>query len=392
MSATFETRPRVRPRVDFASSGPDSAGGKLLRKFWQPVYLGRDLPPGKTVPIQIMNEWFTLYRGESGTPYVVGFRCPHRNTQLSPGWVRGDTLQCFYHGWTFDGSGACVARPAEQQPAGGDRTSIPAFPCHEHRGVIYAYFGGGETPPFPGLPNFRDDVVIENVAVEFPCNWFQTYENQVDEVHLAFVHSRSESHTFLAREQSLPETEVTETPYGFDRVTWSKAKPKRLCVYPFPNHMRMAMTLMAIGLQGPFEGFLTLVPIDDARHMLFITIETDIPLSDAAAVAAHNAQQAEIRARLASLPTIAEIGDDILTGKTTWDEAMTHPFKTFIEDVVAQRGQGPIHDRTKEVLGRSDVGIARLRTTFERELLAVEEGRPGKVWDYSGAPASTKGF
>jgi 5,5'-dehydrodivanillate O-demethylase len=378
-------------RVDFASSAPETPGGKLLRKFWQPVYVGRDLAPGSMVPIQVMNEWFTLYRGESGTAHVVGYRCPHRNTQLSPGWVRGDAVQCLYHGWTFDASGACIARPGEQPPGPCAHVSLPAYPTHEHRGLIYAFLGTGEAPPFPGLPMFGNDTIVENLAVEFPCNWFQTYENQVDEVHLAFVHTRSESHTFLDRERSLPETHVTETAYGFDRETWSNEKPKRLCVYPFPNHMRMAMTLMAIGLQGPFEGFLTLVPIDDERHMLYITIETDVPLNDAAAVAAHDAVQAEYRARIATLPSVTEVGLQILDGKLTMDQAMSHPFRTLIEDVVAQRGQGAIHDRTKEVLGRSDVGIARLRKIFERELLAIQNGEAGKTWDYSGMPAATMG-
>ena len=380
-----------KTRVDFASSGPDTPGGKLLRRFWQPVYVSRDLLPGTMVPIQIMNEWFTLYRGESGTAHVVGPRCPHRNTQLSPGWVRGDAVQCFYHGWTFDGSGACIERPAEQPPGPCAHVRIPAYPTHEHHGLIYAYFGPGEAPAFPNLPDFGTETIVENLAVEFPCNWFQTYENQVDEVHLAFVHTRSESHTFLSREAGLPETQINEQDYGFDRVTWSVNKPKRLCVYPFPNHMRMAMTLMAIGVQGPFEGFLTLVPIDDERHMLFITIETDVPVNDAAAVAAHRAKDADYRARIAALPTVTEIGLAVLGGTMTMDDAMTHPLRTLIEDVVVQRGQGAIHDRTKEVLGRSDVGIARLRKIFERELLAIERGEPGKAWSYAGVPAATMG-
>ena len=380
-----------RTRVDFASSKPGTAGGKLLRTFWQPVYASRELAPGTMLPIQIMNEWFTLYRGESGTAHVVGYRCPHRNTQLSPGWVRGDAVQCFYHGWTFDGSGACIDRPAENPPGPCAHVRIPAYPTHEHHGLIYAYFGDGDAPPFPGLPDFGTKTIVENLVVEFPCNWFQTYENQVDEVHLAFVHTRSESHTFLNREAGLPETLITETDYGFTRETWSSALVKRLCVYPFPNHMRMAMTLMAIGIQGPFEGFLTLVPIDDERHILFITIETDVPADDKAAVAAHRATQAEYRARIAALPSITGVARSILAGEMTLDDAMSHPFKTLIEDAVVQWGQGAIHDRTKEVLGRSDVGIARIRRIFERELLAVENGQPGKDWAFQNVPASTKG-
>jgi 5,5'-dehydrodivanillate O-demethylase oxygenase subunit len=372
--------------VDFASAGPGTPGGKLLRQYWQPVYLGSALKPGTVVPILIMGERFTLYRGESGRPHVVGFRCPHRNTQLSPGRVHGDALQCFYHGWTFDGDGRCIARPAENPPGPCAHVSIPAYPTHEHMGLIYAYLGAGEAPPFPAFPLFEDDSrIIENTVVEFPCNWFQTYENQVDEVHVAFVHSGSRSHVDLGREEALPETVVTETAYGFDRVTSSKGGPERLCVYPFPNHMRM------IRVKGARDAYLTLVPTDDEHHILFMTTRTNVPKDDDAVVAAYRAEQAELEATLATLPTITEVGERVLAGKMTMEEAMKHPLRTFIEDVVAQAGQGAIHDRSKEVLASSDVGVARMRKVFERELLAIEEGRPGKVWTYSGVPAPTPG-
>ena len=70
--------------------------------------------PGQAKPIQIMSERFTLYRGEGGAPHVVGFRCAHRGTQLSAGWVEGDCIRCIYHGWVFDESGQCIEQPAEE--------------------------------------------------------------------------------------------------------------------------------------------------------------------------------------------------------------------------------------------------------------------------------------
>jgi 5,5'-dehydrodivanillate O-demethylase len=386
MTATARPVPHKKTPLDFGSAGPGTLGGTLLRRFWQPVRLSRDLAPGTMLPILIMGERFTLYRGESGTPHIVGFRCPHRNTQLSPGWVRGDAVQCMYHGWTFDADGSCIARPAEQPSGPCAFVSIPAYPTHEHLGIIYGYFGPGDAPEFPAFPVFDGDMVIETLALEFPCNWFQTYENQVDEVHVAFVHSTSRSHVNLGREQSLPETIVRETDYGFDRITWSNDSPERLCVYPFPNHMRMKRVL------GARDSYLTLVPTDDAHHILFMTTKTNIPLSDEAAVAAHRQAQAELAAQVAVLPTIAEVGERVLNGTMTMQDVMSHPLRTFIEDVVAQSGQGAIHDRNNEVLGRSDVGVARLRQVFERELLAIERGLPGKQWSYSGDPAPTTGY
>ena len=91
--------------LDFTRTGPGTLAGRYLRRFWQPVSRARDLLPGQARPVQVMSEKFTLYRGEDGTPHLVDFRCAHRGTQLSTGWVEGDCIRCLYHGWKYDGSG-----------------------------------------------------------------------------------------------------------------------------------------------------------------------------------------------------------------------------------------------------------------------------------------------
>src|SRR6266545_6618459 len=101
---------------DFVHTGPGTLAGRYLRTFWQPVHRAEDLPVGRAVPIEIRGEPLTLYRGDSGQAHLTAFRCAHRGTQLSTGWVEGDSIRCFYHGWTYDASGQCVEQPAEPEP------------------------------------------------------------------------------------------------------------------------------------------------------------------------------------------------------------------------------------------------------------------------------------
>src|SRR5436190_5980803 len=103
-------------RFDFARTGPGTLAGQYLRTFWQPVAVANQLPAGRAKPIRIIHEDYTLYRGETGQAHLVAFRCAHRGTQLSTGWVEGDELRCFYHGWKYDGSGQCTEQPAEPEP------------------------------------------------------------------------------------------------------------------------------------------------------------------------------------------------------------------------------------------------------------------------------------
>src|SRR5689334_20470330 len=54
------------------NTGPGTPAGRYLRSFWQPVYHSADLKPGRPVPLRIMSEDFTLYRGEStGAVHLV---------------------------------------------------------------------------------------------------------------------------------------------------------------------------------------------------------------------------------------------------------------------------------------------------------------------------------
>ena len=229
----------TRKLTDFASAGPNTSGGRFLRQFWQPVSLSSALPAGRAKPILIMGQQFTLYRGESGLAHVVGHRCAHRSTQLSTGWIKGDCIQCMYHGWTFDGEGQCVERPGEDPPGPMPIIRIPAYPTREHLDLIYVYLGSGEVPAFPPFPVFEDEGVVESSAYDFPCNWFQTYENQIDEVHLAFVHSFGGSHNALGRNLQLPDIDASETDYGMVRHTKSGTGKTRATLYLFPNTMRI---------------------------------------------------------------------------------------------------------------------------------------------------------
>ncbi|MDH7798311.1 MULTISPECIES: Rieske 2Fe-2S domain-containing protein [unclassified Beijerinckia] len=371
--------------MDYASAGPDTMGGRFLRKFWQPVYMSNSLAKGTARPILIMGEKFTLYRGESGTAFVVDQRCAHRSTQLSTGWVRGDNIRCFYHGWTFDGRGACVERPGEVPSGAAPGVRIKAYPTQEHMGLIYAYFGEGEPPAFPPFPEFEGEGVVENMMEEFPCNWFQTYENQADEAHLSFVHSPSGSHNALGRDQiKIPESSAEEMPFGMVRYSRVGEGKRRSTLYLFPNTMRIIIPPFGgLPIGGWRDSYLTLVPTSDESHILFMTQFARVAAADKAAYAEAAAKNDQ---NIKAARKLADIARDILDGKAVLEDFRDHPRFLLIEDAVAQGGQGWIVDRSQEHLGRTDICIVRMRRLFDRELNAIAEGEATKDFRYSGEP------
>src|SRR4051794_20412135 len=200
------------PWKDLVHTGPGTLAGRYLRAFWQPVHRGQDLPAGRARSIKIMNEDLTLYRGEGGEPHLIAFRCAHRGTQLSTGWVEGDELRCFYHGWKYDGSGQCTEQPAEPEPF-CNRIRINGYPTCDYLGLVFAYFGEGETPPMWSFPEFEDDHegVRENYTYGKPWNMnvFNSLEN--DPFHGAWVHR--ESYVASGR-VGIPVVTCEETDYG----------------------------------------------------------------------------------------------------------------------------------------------------------------------------------
>src|SRR5581483_12133900 len=141
---------------DYAHIGQGTLAGRYLRSFWQPVYLSKELPAGRAKPVRILDTDLTLYRGEGGAVHAVAFRCAHRGTQLSTGWVEGDEIRCFYHGWKYDAMGQCTEQPAEPEPF-CNRIRIRSYPVQEYLGLVFVYLGEGEPPELPRYPTFAEE-------------------------------------------------------------------------------------------------------------------------------------------------------------------------------------------------------------------------------------------
>lgn len=59
----------------------------------------------------ILGEPVVMYRKEDGAPVALADRCPHRFVPLHFGKLKGDTLECGYHGLCFEADGSCSKNP-----------------------------------------------------------------------------------------------------------------------------------------------------------------------------------------------------------------------------------------------------------------------------------------
>jgi phenylpropionate dioxygenase-like ring-hydroxylating dioxygenase large terminal subunit len=101
-------------------------------------------------------------------------------------------IQCHYHGWEFDGAGACKAVPGLCGEPDHPGRRVPSFACRESQGWVWVYSEANVDPdcePYeipcadqPGYLTIRE-------RLEMPGPLDAVAENALDVPHTAFVHA-----------------------------------------------------------------------------------------------------------------------------------------------------------------------------------------------------------
>ncbi|MBM2811623.1 MAG: hypothetical protein HW416_2382 [Chloroflexi bacterium] len=370
MAATHERVQTSRDDIvfqDCLKTGPGTIAGRYLRLFWQPVRLSEDLPAGTAKPIRVMSEDFTIYRGTSGSAHVVAFRCAHRGTQLSTGWVEGDDIRCFYHGWKYSGDGQCIEQPAEPEPF-CNRITIRSYPTVEYLGLVFVYFGEGEPPTFERTPEFeRPEYITQLNKSIWPVNFFTNIDNGLDMTHVPIVHPQLGDTTYLHI------LSACETEYGARVDGWTP--PFHFCM---PNIQEFGQRPRPGGPDRWAFGRGWRVPIDDRSQLRFgISI---LPLSGEEADR-HNE-------RMAAMPPkdparLMQAAQDVIDGKLSPRDLSTEDYGDLVnaQDYIAMVSVGDIASNPPiEHLGRADVAVSLIRQIWMRELGTLADGRPIKRW------------
>ena len=362
--------------TDVVHTGPATLAGRYLRMFWQPVCCSYELAASRALPVRILGEDFTVYRGAGGTPYMVGPRCAHRGTQLSVGSVEGECIRCFYHGWKYDGSGQCTEQPAEGQSF-AHSVRIPSYPVREYLGLVFAYLGAG-APPLPQYPRFeRSDISLDVAGLRRICNYFNNIDNSLDNAHVRFVHQRHrdsvQDHVVIGD----PVISVEESDWGIRRYVRYPDGKDLTFFFGMPN-INFINGQVVDPVIKRADVIVFKVPVDDESHIHFEV--RAIPLTGEEG-RAWIEERRKLRAQAER--DRPELVRAILAGKLHLDEVDPNRIDyVMLEDEIAQTGQGSIANRSNEHLGRSDRGVFLLRKIWERELRNLAEGRPTKQWVY----------
>jgi phenylpropionate dioxygenase-like ring-hydroxylating dioxygenase large terminal subunit len=249
----------------------------LIPDRWYAVLESREVPAGRPVGARRLGESLVFWRDGDGRVAVMKDRCPHRGSRLSLGRVVGGRLQCPFHGFEFDGGGACQLIPAT-----GGRAPVPkvfrcsTYPSREAHGFVWAWHGRPREA-YPPLPWFTDLEGFEYATTRkaWDVDLSRAVEGLLDVSHLPFVHRRTigrDNKTLVNGSYTTLEDDtiriwVTNQPdAGLPSIKPTQMPPpegEAMLEFRFPN-------LWQIRIAEKVRGVIVVAPVDEGRCVNYL--------------------------------------------------------------------------------------------------------------------------
>ena len=156
---------------------------------WHPVAYASELPEGKPFGTSLLDEPIVIWRSSDRTTHAMKDLCIHRGTALSLGWIDNDNIVCAYHGWRYNGDGACVHIPQKEKQTIPRKARATSYACVERYGLIWVCLGEA-TYSLPDVPELETSSwkVVETGPFEWQCDASRQVENFTDFGHFPWVH------------------------------------------------------------------------------------------------------------------------------------------------------------------------------------------------------------
>ena len=163
---------------------------------WFQVAFPDDLAPGEVTALRYWSRDLVLWRSMDGGFHLQDAYCPHLGAHIGIGGkVDGNAVVCPFHGWKYDGTGACTNIPYSQRA--NKKARLRTYPTITRNGFVLSWYHPHDEPPQWEIP------VIEEIG---DAGWSDFYsssyvihtvpqemsENGADPADFQFVHGTDE--------------------------------------------------------------------------------------------------------------------------------------------------------------------------------------------------------
>lgn len=251
----------------------------MIKNQWYVILRSKELKKGKALGVRRMGERMVLWRESHGKVVCQADLCPHRFAALSIGCLKGDTIQCPFHGFEYDQNGNCTYVPANGRAADIPKTlQVKTYPCREEHGYVYIWWGDpmAEYPPLPWFDDLDDSFTTSDDQAHWPVQYSRAIENQLDVFHLAFVHD-----TTIGRgNRTIADGPLTDTDekslqiWVYNRVDDGNSTAKRPGELPKPTRKPQLMFkfphLWMNRISEDMRITVFFTPVDDENTIMYL--------------------------------------------------------------------------------------------------------------------------
>ena len=367
-------------------TGPGTAMGSLMRRYWVPVLLASEIatPDCPPVRVKILGEKLLAFRDTQGRAGLIDEFCAHRGASLFLGRNEECGIRCSYHGWKYDITGQCVDLP--QVPNLAPKMKIKAYPCVERGGVVWAYMGPPEKKPAP--PEVEWCLVPEShryVTKRLQeTSYLQAMEGGIDTSHVSWVHryevdkdpmhKHSKALDYIKADSNVV-FDIEEVPHGLTlygrRLGDADSHYWRITQWIFP-------WFTLIPPFGPHAlGGHVWVPIDDENCWAWsINWLADRPLPAEELEAMKEGRGIHVKYVPGTFTPLAHKGNDWMIDREAQKnrESFSGVDGFSIQDASLQESMGPIQNHANEHLIPTDKAIVMARRKLERAARDLAQG------------------
>jgi len=264
-----------------------------ITRAWYIICTSKELAAG-AAPLKrsLYGTPIAVWRSQKGTPSALVDRCPHRGIPLSSGKVKGEQLQCSYHGWEFSVDGHCKRVPCLIGEADRQGRMIGCYPIAEQQGFVWIWGDTKHAPDtdpylFPYAEKAGYLTVINQLRA--PASVHAVAENALDVPHTAFLHGglfrndsaeRNPITCVIKRDDSMVECEYQGEPRPEGLIARILSPSGGVVTHFDRFHMPSIVEVeYSLGEENHIINAAALTPVNDHETILYavVSIRSRIP-------------------------------------------------------------------------------------------------------------------
>ena len=171
----------------------------FLRNCWYVAAWDHEVHRVQPMRRLLLGEPVALYRKTDGKVVALEDRCCHRHAQLSMGKIKGDNVECPYHGLVYDPAGKCVHIPWQENIPPG--ACVRSYPVVEKYHWIWIWMGEPALADASLIEDFHwmdsPDWGFKGELLHVKGNYLLLVENLLDLAHLPYIHFTTLAYTAI---------------------------------------------------------------------------------------------------------------------------------------------------------------------------------------------------